>query len=292
MLANDRTKSKLRYFLHNWLQVERAYDISKSKDLFPGFDRTLASDALTSLDLLLEDVLWNGSSDLRQLLLTEELFVNRRLAEFYGLPVPAEDGFHKVVGDPQRQVGILTHPYLMMGFAYHTSSSPIHRGVFLVRSVLGRSLKPPPMAVAPLDEGLDPKLTTRERVALQTQPAACQTCHSLINPLGFSLEHFDAVGRFRTQEKEQPIDAAGGYVTVAGEEVRFVGARELAEFLARSEDVPRSFVEQLFQHLVKQPIQAYGPDRLRSLEAAFAESGFDVQELIVEMMRICALVDV
>jgi hypothetical protein len=132
-------------------------------------------------------------------------------------------------------------------------------------------------------------LTTRERVALQTGPAACQTCHSLINPLGFTLEQFDAVGRFREREKDKPVDASGSYVTVTGDAVQFVGARPLAEFLAASEEVHRSFVEQLFQQLVKQPVAAYGPERLRELEQGFHQSNFHVQKLIVEIMKVAAL---
>jgi hypothetical protein len=100
--------------------------------------------------------------------------------------------FHKVSFPAEERAGLLTHPTLMTGFAYHKASSPIHRGVFIVRSLLGRPLKAPPAAVAPLDEGLNPDMTTRERVALQTSPAACATCHTLINRLGFSLEQYDA----------------------------------------------------------------------------------------------------
>ena len=111
---------------------------------------------------------------------------------------------------------MLTHPYLMASFAYTATSSPIHRGVFLSRSVLGRALRPPPEAVAPLAPDLHPDLTTRQRVTLQTKPESCQSCHGMINSLGFTLEHFDAVGRYRKEEKGQPIDATGTYETRAG----------------------------------------------------------------------------
>ena len=159
--------------------------MSKDQQLFPGFDRAVVSDSFTSLDLFLDDVVWSPAADFRQLLLADSLFANQRLASFYGIPAPAGDGFQKVSCDPAKQAGILTHPYLMLGLAYHKSSSPIHRGVFLVRGVLGRALKPPPIAVAPEDEGANPNLTTRERVALQTKSEVCQNCHGLINPLGF-----------------------------------------------------------------------------------------------------------
>ena len=152
----------------------------------------------------------------------------------------------------------------MASFAYTATSSPIHRGVFIARSVLGRVLRPPPEAVAPLAADLHPDLTTRQRVTLQTKPESCQSCHGMINPLGFTLEHFDAVGRYRKEEKGRPIDATGSYETRAGEVVKFEGVRELAAFLAGSEETHTAFVQQLFHHLVKQPVRAYrSPDPAR-----------------------------
>ncbi len=139
MLANPRTRSKVRYFFHKWLPVERAYDVSKDQQLFPGFDQALVSDSFTSLDLFVDDVVLSPASDFRQLLLANDLFANSRLASFYQIPAPEGEGFQKVTCDPAQHAGLLTHPYLMLGLAYHKSSSPIHRGVFLVRSVLGRA---------------------------------------------------------------------------------------------------------------------------------------------------------
>lgn len=290
MLSNGRAKAKLRAFLHQWLKVRPADEITKDRELYPGFDETVASDLRTSLDLLLDSIVWSDPSDFRQLLLADYGFFNERLAKFYQLSAPKGDGFHRVALDPARQAGIMTHPYLMADHAYYKSTSPIHRGVFIVRSVLGRPLRPPPVAVAPLDEGFDPNMTTRERVAFQTRPAACQTCHDLINPFGFSLEHFDAVGRIRTEEKSQPIDASGAYTTGSGELMRFNGGRELAEILAQSDEVHASFVAQLFHYTAKQPIHAYGPSAWQNLTAAFAANDYSIRRLLVEIMRTSALV--
>ena len=128
-------------------------------------------------------------------------------------------------------------------------------------------------------------LNTRQRVALQTNAEACQNCHALINPLGFTLENFDAVGRFRSVERDRPIDASGYYRTLTGEQIEFRGSRQLAEFLARSDEVYRSFVEQLFHQTVKQPVSAYGPagnaaGRIRGVGLQHAEAaGRDPESL-------------
>jgi len=262
MLADSRTKSKLRDFLHDWLDYDRVEDLSKDKKLFPEFDRAMAADLRISLDMSLDDIVWSDRSDFRDLLLSNELYVNRRLALFYGLKPPEDDAFHKVACDPERRAGILTHPFLMSSLAYHQSSSPIHRGVFLIRSLVGRMLKPPPIAVAPADPGSNPGRTTRERFAAQTKAPTCQTCHHLINPLGFGLEHYDAVGRFRDREVGKPIDATGAYKTLAGNIITYDGARPLAEFLARGNEVHRCFVELLFHDIVKQPTGNTDPFRI------------------------------
>src|SRR5207253_383016 len=127
--------------------------------------------------------------------------LNGRLAQLYGGDLPADAPFRKVAPRSGERAGVLTHPYLLAKFAYTSTSSPIHRGVFLARNVLGVSLRPPPDAFTPLAPDLHPNLNTRERITLQTSPTTCTSCHNVINPLGFTLEHYDAIGRFRDREK-------------------------------------------------------------------------------------------
>jgi cytochrome c5 len=289
MVNELRTHAKLRDFFLQWLRVEQAPDVSKDPAKYPGFNAAIASDLRTSLDLFLEDVLWNESSDFRKVLLGDYLFLNGRLAKFYGAALPDDAPFQKVALEPAQRAGVVSHPYLMATFAYTASSSPIHRGVFLARSVLGRTLRPPPIAVAPLAAELHAGMTTRERVALQTSASACMTCHGMINPLGFSLEHFDAVGRFRNEERGRSIDATGSYQTRSGDPVSFQGARDLATFLAGSAETHTAFVEQLFHHLVKQPVRAFGPDELPGLIGSFTSNSFSVRKLMTEMIASTAL---
>jgi hypothetical protein len=289
MVGDLRAKSKMREFLHQWLKVDQLDNISKDGQLFPEFDEQAVSDLRTSLDLFLEDVIWSEPSDFRQLLLADSLYLNGRLAKFYGADLPADAPFQKVACDPQQRAGVLSHPLLLTGFAYHATSSPIHRGVFVARSLLGRTLKPPPVAVAPLGPDLHAGLSTRERVILQTSPNMCQSCHAMINPLGFPLEHYDAIGRYRTEEQGKPIDATGSYLTQSGTTAEFAGVRELAAFLAASHESHGAFAEQLFHQFVKQPLRAYGPDQPERLQRSFVESNFHVQRLLVNVAVTAAM---
>lgn len=289
MLADPRAHSKVQYFLQQWLQMNRADDISKDAQLYPGFTPEIIADLRTSLNIFLEDAVWNGTSDYRKLLLADHLFLNNRLAQFYGVNTNASDDFVKVKFDAKQRSGIVTHPYLLAEFSYQKSTSPIHRGVFLTRNIVGRALKPPPMAQTFKDADFAPNLTMREKVVEMTRPAACQGCHSVINPLGFSLEHYDAVGRFRTRENGKPINAASDYTTDDGEIVKLTGARDVAEFAANSEHAQNGFIEQLFHSIVKQPMLAYGPDVMDRLRKSFVASEFNLQQLLADIAAVSAL---
>jgi cytochrome c553 len=284
MSSDVRAKTKLREFLLAWLGVDAERDLGKNAREFPGFDAQLVADLRTSLELFLDDVIASDQADYRSLLLSPDVFMNERLAKFYGVEHSQKAQFVKVALDGGKRAGVLTHPYMMAAFADTVESSPIHRGVFLARGVLGRSLRPPPEAFAPLAPDLHPDLTTRERVTLQTKSSKCMTCHAVINPLGFALERFDAVGRYREVDRDKPIDDSGSYQTGAGKTVELSGARQLAEFVARSDEGRAAFAEQLFHHLVQQPAGAYGPTTLEELKIAFASHDFNVRQLAVETM--------
>jgi hypothetical protein len=288
MLADPRGRAKLRLFFLQWLKVETPPDLTKDRQIYGEFDASTATDLRTSLELFLDDVMWSDASDFRQLITADYVYMNGRLAAYYRQNLPGEADFQKWAFEPQERAGVLSHPYLMAAFAHTAASSPIHRGVFIARGVLGLALRPPPMAIAPLSPDLQPTLTTRQRVELQTRPEACQTCHATINPLGFALERFDATGRLRQQEQGRPIDASGSYVTRDGKRVRFTGARDLARFLAASDEVHQAFVERLFHYLVKQPIRAYGPKTAGDLTHAFADKRYNMKELVVEIAVIAA----
>ncbi len=289
MLGNLRAKFKLRAFLFKWVKADEPRDLTKDAEKFPGFDGPTITDLRTSLELQLDKGLWSDGADFRQLLLGDSLFLNGRLAELYNVDLPRDAGFTEVKLDPTQRAGVLTHPYLMATFAHTKDSSPILRGVLLARGVLAVSLKPPPEAVAPLAAELQPTLTTRQRVALQTKSANCMTCHGIINPLGYTLEHFDSVGRYRSQDNGKPVDATGTYHTRSGQTVTIDGARELAGFLIASDESQAAFTEQLFHHLVQQPVRAYGPSTLKDLRKSFADRQFNIRKLAVEIMATSAL---
>ncbi len=289
MMADHRARAKLRDALQRWLHVEADAEITKDPKAHPGFDAPLVADLRASLDRFVADIVWSEASDYRRLLLDETLPMNRRLAAFYGQQVPDDGGFHPVRLDPGVRAGVLTHPYLLSAFAYHKSTSPIHRGVFVTRSILGRTLRPPPMAIAFMDDSFDPSLTMREKVSQLTGKPACMSCHVTINPLGFSFERFDAVGRLRATDNAKPIDDRAEYTDAAGVTHTLRGARDVAVHAADSPGGQEGFVRSLFHSLVKQEPGAYGPDTLARLGERFRADRLHIRNLAVEIAVHAAL---
>jgi hypothetical protein len=178
---------------------------------------------------------------------------------------------------------VITHPYLLASLANNRSTSPIHRGVFLSRNIAGLALKNPSVAVTFEDSKFDPMLTMREKIVELTKDKACMACHSTINPFGFSLEHFDAVGRWRTKDNNKPVHARDQFDGDDGRTVTLNGPRDIASYAVSSENARRAFVRQLFHHTVKQPVPAFGESTLETLQTQFAESGFNIQKLLGEI---------
>ena len=289
MMKDPRAKSKLRDFLHHWLHVEEGAEIAKDQKEYPGFDQGVVMDLRTSLDLFAESVVWSEQSDYRQLLLSDTILMNERLAKFYGQKVEAGAGFQPVKMDADQRGGVLTHPFVLATFSYTKSSSPIHRGVFVTRNILGLMLKPPPMAIAFMDDKFDPSFTMREKVTELTSKPACMSCHVTINPLGFSFERFDAVGRVRTTDNKKPVDPTSDYTTSDGNVIKLTGARDVAIHAAESLSGQTGFVRNLFQEMVKQPPAAYSPELLGQLTSQFRADKFHVRNLAVEVAVVAAL---
>ena len=287
MLKDRRAKSKLQDFFYHWLELHHIESLPKDAESYPGFDHVLIADLRTSLKEFIHQVVWESEdADYRKLLTAGNLYANSRIAQYYNLPSEKKfqsGRFEPVRLDSENRSGLLTHPYLLAQFAYAHSSSPIHRGVFVTRSILGRHLQPPPEAVEFEEDDFPDNLTLREKIEKLTEPKACQGCHSIINPLGFTLENFDAVGRYRSKLNEKPIQTNSPYTTLTGKTLELKNARDIAIYAAESPLAQKAFVKRLFQHYTKQPIEAFGPKTTEKLHESFQKSNFNIRKLLVEI---------
>ncbi len=285
MLGDPRTRIKLRGFFHHWLEIKEMDAMVKNPKKFPGIDEAVLADLRKSLDLFIDDVVWESDSDFRKLLTEESMFLNERLAGIYGKDVKGE-AFQKVSFEGGGRSGIITHPYMLTSLAYYDNTSPIHRGVFLTRNVVGRVLKMPPNATEFKDADFDPTLTMREKVTNLTKATTCMGCHSSINPLGFSLESFDAIGRWRDKDNGKPINTTSDFIDDDGEKIRISSAKDVAKFAIGSESARQSFIHHLFKHMVKQPVGASRDDGIEILEKRFTEGGYKIRDLVVDSVII------
>ena len=286
-----RARSKLREFLLQWLRVDQVPEIAKDPKALPRLRR---GGRLRPARLARAVPRRRHHGPVRRL--PRAAAARSPSISTAGWPgstasdLPPDAPFQKVDRAPGERSGILTHPYLMANFAYTASSSPIHRGVFLSRSVLGRPLRPPPEAVAPLAADLHPDLTTRQRVELADQARIVPVLPRHDQPPGISRWSTTTPSADTgIEEKDRPVDATGSYETRTGDRVTFDGAGELAAFLASSQETHNAFVQQLFHYLVKQPIRAFGRKELTDLRGAFAAGGYNIRELMVEIMTSSAL---
>jgi Protein of unknown function (DUF1588) len=151
------------------------------------------------------------------------------------------------------------------------------------------ALKPPPEAVLFEDAHFNPKLTMREKITDLTRTKSCMSCHSMINPLGFSLENFDAVGRWRTKDNNKPVNSVSDFATPEGKTVHLTGPRDIANYVAGNPSGHRAFIRHLFDHTVKQTIPAYGTTVMDELQRTFVSNNYHIQRLLVEISVVAAL---
>ena len=287
MLNDSRTKAKVLRFLSNWLGIKTGPELVKDKTQFPEFSQEVAVAMRTSMRLFLNDVVWKTGSDYRRFFTEETVYLNDSIAPLFNIDLKKDSSFHPVRINGGQRAGIITHPYILSMLSYTDNTSPIHRGVFLSRNILGNVLQPPADAIAPLSDDVYPDLTTRERVTLQTKSTTCQTCHAMINPLGFALEEYDAIGRLRTTENRagqaKPINANGNYQPRNGTEAVFHGGHELGHYLATERDACETFVHSLFHAIVGYPPKAWGSNTIGQLTDRFISENYSIRNLIVEI---------
>ncbi len=291
MINDPRTKAKLHGFFETWLEFEKAETIAKDSKAFPNFTPEVLADLRTSLGMFVDQVVWSDKSDYRELIQADYIYLNERLAKLYGKTDVGSE-FKPVAFNPSERTGVLTHPYMLAALAYSKHTSPIHRGVFLTRNIVGVALKSPPNAVAFEDSKFNPHLTMREKVTELTKDNACMSCHSVINPLGFTLENYDAIGRWRAQDNNKPVNANSEFHTEDGSVIHLKGPRDIANYAANSADGQRAFIRQLFHHTVKQDLAAYGPNTLEDLRVSFEKTNCNIKVLLGQMAIATASVNV
>lgn len=274
MLADPRAEALVSNFAAQWLRLRDIDDANPDPLLFPGFDRELRNAFGTELSLFLRSVLLADRSVL-ELLDTDRTFVNGRLALHYGLPDVQGSRFREVtLIDPNRW-GLLGKPGIQMITSYPNRTSPVLRGAWILEHLTGTPPAQPPANVEafPETEAGEQALTVRARLEAHRENPSCNGCHGVLDPLGFALENFDAVGGWREIDIDarDPIDASG----VLADGTPVSSARELSEaLLARPDLLVQTLTEKLMTYALGRPLEYYDMPTVRAIVHAAAETDY------------------
>ncbi len=210
MLSDPRASSLTTNFASQWLHLRNLDSATPDLRLFPDFDDNLRQSFRRETELLFESVVQNDASVL-ELLTSDYSFLNERLAVHYGIPHVQGSEFRRVNLDPStHRGGLLRHGSILTVTSYATRTSPTIRGNWIMHNILGTPPPPAPPNVPALKEKVDTaQLTVRERLVQHRENPACASCHELMDPIGFALENFDAVGRWRDLDDGLPIEVSG-----------------------------------------------------------------------------------
>jgi mono/diheme cytochrome c family protein len=263
MLADPRSQSLVTNFASQWLHLRNLDSITPDGRLFPDFDDNLRQAMRRETELLFEEVMRENRSVL-DLLKADHTHLNERLAKHYGIPHVYGPRFRKVAleRDGERG-GLLRHASVLTVTSYATRTSPVIRGKWILENLLGTPPPPAPPNVPALDDNtVSATLPVRERLAKHRANAACASCHNVMDPVGFALENFDAVGRWRTTEEGQPVDASGGLPDGS----KFTGVAGLeAALLKRPEIFVGTLTEKLLTFALGRGVESYDGPAVREV---------------------------
>ena len=283
MLADRRSHTLLTNFAAQWLHLRNLESVTPNMRLFPSFDDNLRQAMRRETELLLESVIREDRSVL-DLLTSDYTFLNERLAKHYGIPHVYGSWFRRVkLEDDSKRGGLLRHGSILTVTSYNTRTSPVIRGHWVLENFLGVPPPPAPAVVPPLEEKtIDGSLSVKDRLIEHRSNPACSGCHSLMDPLGFSLENYDAVGQWRKSENEQPIDASGNFPGGA----RFDGVSGLEKaLLDRPEMFVGTLVEKLVTYSLGRVVESYDAPAVRKIVRDAHSEDFRFSSLILGIAK-------
>jgi Protein of unknown function (DUF1588)/Protein of unknown function (DUF1592)/Protein of unknown function (DUF1585) len=271
LLADDRASSLVTNFGDQWLFLRNVDKLQPNRKTFPEFDENLRIALRRETELLFESVLHEDRSVL-DLLNADYTFLNERLARHYGIPNVYGSHFRRVAVTDENRRGLLGHGSILAITSYPHRTSPTLRGKWLLENVLGMAPPPPPPNVPALDEESKAArvLTMRERMEQHRKNPACASCHAQMDPLGFALDNFDALGVWRsTTESGAPIDASG----VLPDGTRFEGPAALRKILlARHDQFVQVLTEKLLTYALGRGVEYYDLPAVRSIASEAAQA--------------------
>jgi hypothetical protein len=288
MMTDPRAGAMMVEFHRQWLDLDRLDKEPKDAATYPKYNDALRGAIREESNRFVQKVMWQGPGTIAAFLTSTDAQVNAPLAALYGVAAPmSTSGWGDVTLDPMQRAGFLTRANFLASRAHALEGSPPLRAVFIRDRLLCMSPLAPP-ADANLSE---PKatagtaaMTNRQLFEARIAPATCKGCHTIINPMGYGLENYDAVGAYRTTDDGLPVDASG---SIGGTDVDgpFNGGVELSKKLAQSKTVQTCVAQNWFQYALGRDLGTEDSCRMAKLNLALSDAGGDVRELLVALVK-------
>jgi len=279
LLTDPKGASFLRRFLQGLSQLQAVANVVKDPTLYPQWTQnngSLPSSMQAQASAFFDEILQNQGGKLQALFTSTTVFANKDLASFYGASA-ADNSFVKLTMPVGQSAGLLTLPAVLSLQAKPDQSWPIYRGRFVRESLLCYDLPAPPPNV-PKPPEVQAGVSTRERLSQHETDPTCGGCHTLIDPIGFGFEAFDAVGRYRTTDGGQPVNASGK-LTGTDVDGDFNGVTELGQKLAGSEQVRQCMARQWFRFAMSRYEQSMDGCTMKTIDDAVKAAGTSLSAL-------------
>lgn len=279
MLQDPRSRSLVTNFAGQWLWLRNLRVAAPNPDIFPEWEESLRDALRTETELFVESTIREDRSVL-DLLDADYTFVNQRLAEHYDIPNIYGSHFRRVTVPDDRRRGLLGHGSILTTTSYDDRTSPVKRGAFLLENILGAPPPPPPPDVPTLPDNQQngKALTMRERMAQHRTNAVCASCHSRIDPLGFALENFDAIGRWRATDMGNPIDASGTLL----DGTTFDGVIQMRKsLLSQPDPFVEAFTERLLTYAAGRGLEYFDKPTLRAIVRSASRDNYRWSSIIL-----------
>jgi len=271
LLADPRAGALVDGFAQQWLTLRRLPTASPDTDRFPGFTERLREDMLRETEMFFEAVMTEDRSVL-DFVDGRFTFLNERLAKHYGIPGVSGERFRRVALDGEQRAGIFTQASVLTVTSYPTRTSPVRRGKWLLEQVLGASVPPPPPGAGDLPDQPDDRraATLRQRMERHLKDPGCAACHRTLDPLGFGLEAYDAVGAWRTRDGAFPLDTSG----TLPDGRSFTTPAELRAIVRADPGFVRCFAEKLLTYALGRGLSEADAPAVARIVAGASEGGW------------------
>lgn len=283
MLADPKARTFAENFASQWLRTKEVLElVNPAKDRFPQFTPQLR-EAFYTESIEFFYALLRENLPVSDCLDSDYTYANETLAKFYGIPGVAGEAMRRVKLIDRNRGGVLGMGGILTLTSYPRRTSPVMRGKWVMEEILGTPPLPPPPNVSTQSvERREHGLTFRQQLEQHRKDPNCAGCHARMDPLGFGLENFDAIGAWRTEERGAPVDASGQLVS--GE--KFVGPAELKQqLLVRKDEFTRNLTEKMLAYALGRGLEAPDWWPVRQIARAVAKDGYRAQTLVIEITK-------